>query len=138
MTVTAPPIRPIRVHGLADARAAATAAQALGVPITLLADGACGAAWLLALADRVRREHPPVAVTALLDCGDRAGEAQGALAAGVLLVLFTGSPNAAARLAAIADACGATLLTEAPATLDQRKSRDPVSACRDWLSSPHH
>ncbi|MCG5240366.1 hypothetical protein [Azospirillum doebereinerae] len=138
MTAIVPPLKPIRVHGLADARVAAAAAAALGVSVTLLADGACGAAWLLALAGRAMREHPSVAVTALLDCGDRAGEAQGALAAGVPLVMFTGPPGPAARLAAIAEAHGAALLTEVPPTLDQRKSRDPVTACRDWLSAPYH
>lgn len=132
------PLRPIRIHGLGDARAAATAARTLDLPLTLMAEGCGGALWLLALARRVAEEHAPVAITALLDCGDRAGEAQGALAAGVPLVLFIGHPDAAFRLAGIAKARGAVLLTEAPPALDQRKSRNPVDSCLSWLSAAHH
>ncbi len=133
-TAALPPA--IRIHGLADARSAATAARELDRPLTLLADGAAGAAWLMAIVARLASDHPALPVTGLLDCGDRAGEAQGALAAGMGAILFTGAPGVAARLADIAAARGAALLTVPPPSLDLRGQRDPVATCRLWLSAP--
>ncbi|PWC33642.1 hypothetical protein [Azospirillum sp. TSO35-2] len=140
-------LRPIRVRGLDDTLAAAAAADRLGVPLVLMADWAGGPLWLLGLLDRARRAHPGLEATALIDCGDRAGEAQGALAAGVPLLLFTGRADVAVRLAAIATARGAALLTRCPPPLDLaapsltesggRRRRDALEAlCRDWLSRP--
>ncbi|WP_247893874.1 hypothetical protein [Azospirillum endophyticum] len=141
----APLSRPILVRSLGDALAAAAAAVSAGVGLALMAPPAGGALWLLGLMERVRQAHPGLDVTGLLDCGDRAGEAQGALAAGVPNLLFTGRPEAARRLAAIAEAGGATLLTACPPFLDVagrhrtegRGSgrRDLLEAlCRDWLT----
>lgn len=139
------PPYPILIRDLDDALAAAAAADALAVPLTLMAPEGCGALWLLELLERVRRAHPRLEVAALLDCGDRAGEAQGALAAGVPQLLFTGRADLAERLAAIAAAGGATLLTCCPPLLDlgacglaegqglrRRSAREAL--CRDWLS----
>ncbi|BAI71605.1 hypothetical protein AZL_009670 [Azospirillum sp. B510] len=144
MTVP-PPFRPILVRGLADALAAAAAAESTGTELVLMAPPAGGALWLLGLMDRVRRAHPTLEVTGLLDCGDRAGEAQAALAAGVPGLLFSGRPEAARRLAAIAETGGARLLTVRPPLLDLSPLADaggdgshgpgPVEAlCRDWLA----
>jgi len=134
MTVV-PQTRPIRIHGLADARAAGAAAAALGLPLTLVAGSYGGAPWLLSIVGRVARAHPGLTVAAVLDCGDRAGEAQGALAAGVPHALFTGRDDVAIRLAALAAGYGATLLTALPPVFDPRGTRDPEAACRAWLSS---
>ncbi|KAA0591667.1 hypothetical protein HUE56_19390 [Azospirillum oryzae] len=135
------PIRPILVRGLADALAAAAVADSAGAALTLMAPPAGGALWLLDLIARVRRAHPGLEVSGLLDCGDRAGEAQGALAAGVQALLFTGRTEAAGRLAAIATARGAALLTACPPLLDlaaeSHGSTRPVlleALCRDWLT----
>lgn len=127
--------RPIRVHGLADARAAAMAADNLGLPLTLMAGGYGGAPWLMGIMARVASEYPTLRVSGLLDCDDRAGEAQAALAAGMSGILFTGPPGVAARLAVIAVARGAVVLTDRPPALDPRGHRDPVAACRTWLSA---
>ncbi|WP_434618275.1 hypothetical protein [Azospirillum sp. B2RO_4] len=134
-------LRPILVRGLADALAAAAAAGSAGAALALMAPPAGGALWLLGLIGRVRRGHPDLEVTGLLDCGDRAGEAQGALAAGVPALLFTGRPEAAERLAAIAAAGNAVLLTACPPLLDLAAeghgSTRPVlleALCRDWLA----
>ena len=145
--MTAPPqfppalTRPILVRGLADALAAAAAAGSAGAALALMAPPAGGALWLLGLIGRVRQAHPALEVTGLLDCGDRAGEAQGALAAGVPALLFTGRPEAADRLAAIAAARGAVLLTTCPPLLElaaeSHGSTRPVlleALCRDWLT----
>lgn len=134
-------LRPILVRGLADALAAAAAAESAGAALALMAPPAGGALWLLGLTGRVRQAHPTLDVTALLDCGDRAGEAQGALAAGVPALLFTGRTETAERLAAIATARGAVLLTSCPSLLDlaaeSHGSGRPIlldALCRDWLT----
>ncbi|MDR6771198.1 hypothetical protein [Azospirillum sp. BE72] len=154
MTVP-PPFRPILIRGLDDARAAAAAADQAGKPLVLMAPPATGALWLRGVVERVRMAHPGLEIAGLLDCGDRAGEAQGALAAGLRLVLFTGRADVADRLAAIAAARGTALLTRCPPTLDlaaqptaaqsaaaqstaKGRSRHRVAAlealCRDWLA----
>lgn len=134
-------LRPILVRGLADALAAAAAAGAAGTALALMTPPAGGALWLLGLIGRVRQAHPDLEVTGLLDCGDRAGEAQGALAAGVPALLFTGRPEAAERLAAIAAARNAVLLTARPPLLDLAAeghgSTRPAlleALCRAWLA----
>lgn len=132
--------RPILIRNLGDGLAAARAAGSAGVGLALMAPPAGGALWLLGVLERVRRSHPPLELTGLLDCCDRAGEAQGALAAGVPALLFTGHPQAAARLSAIAEARGATLLTACPPPLDlaaeSRGSTHPErleALCCGWL-----
>ena len=126
--------RPVRVHGADEARAALTAAAALGRPVVLAGPPGGGALWFLAMVEAARGEAPQAACVALCDCGDRAGEAQGALAAGARHVLFTGPPDVAARLAAIAAGVGAVVLTALPPALDLRGARDPVAACKAWLA----
>lgn len=129
--------RPIRIHGLPDARAACAAAAELGVPVLLVsapaASAHAGALWFRDVAARAAAEFPTVAVTAVLDCADRAGDAQGALASGLRTVLFTGRAEVAERLADIARARGATLLTGILPALDLRSVRDRDAACREWL-----
>lgn len=145
-----PPLRPILIRGLADALAAAAAADPTGTPLVLMAPPAAGALWLRGVVERVRKAHPGLEVAGLIDCGDRAGEAQGALAAGLPLVLFTGRPDMADRLAAIAAARGAALLTDCPPVLDlaarisaaqisaegpgRPRGPSPEALCRDWLA----
>lgn len=135
--MTVPPLlRPIRIHGLADALAAVEAAQSLDRPsLALVAGGYGGASWLLGIAARATAEHPGVAIIPVLDCGDRAGEAQAALAAGMRHILFTGPAEAERRLTAIAAGLGATVTAVLPAAYDPRGAGDPRSACRSWLSS---
>ncbi|MGA1855459.1 hypothetical protein VH569_05685 [Azospirillum sp. 11R-A] len=141
LSVRPVPARPILIRSFGDALAAARAAESAGTGLTLMAPPAAGALWLLGVLERVRRSHPGVASTGLLDCGDRAGEAQGALAAGVPGLLFTGHPQAADRLAAIAAARGAVLLTRCPPLLDlaaEGRGSDRAerleALCRDWLA----
>lgn len=140
-----PQSRPVLIRGLDDALSAAAAAGSAGTPLVLMAPPAAGALWLHRVVERVRGAHPELEVIGLLDCGDRAGEAQAALAAGLRLVLFTGSPDLADRLAAIAAARGAALLTRCPAILDlaavgsaegrgERGTAVLEALCRDWLT----
>jgi hypothetical protein len=57
---------------------------------------------------------PAAQSAALLDCGDDAGAAQGALRAGIDGVIFNGRRDVAERLADIAAQRGARLVTARP------------------------
>ena len=132
---TAP--RAITVHGLADALAALEAATALGRPVVLLsAPGAAahaGAGWFKALADLAGQHWPQAAATAMLDCGDRADLAQGALRAGLADIVFTGPASVAARLADIAGQQGARLHRRRPPALEIAEPGEAAAACRARL-----
>ncbi|WP_188260072.1 hypothetical protein [Azospirillum tabaci] len=138
MTALPPLSRPIRIHGLTDADAACSAAADLGVPLLLVsapgAAASAGAGWFREVIARAAARHPSVAMTAVLDCADRPGDALGALSAGVDVILFTGRTDVAERLADIAAQRGSSLLTALPEGLDLRAVRDPRRACREWLS----
>jgi hypothetical protein len=107
------------VHSLAHAVAALEAAAAAGCAIVLLsAAGAgvyAGPGWFKALIDAARADGPAAQAQFILDCGDDAGAAQGAIRAGIPAIVFTGRADVAARLAAIAAARGGRLLTARPA-----------------------
>lgn len=141
MSTVAPPAPApapaVLVHGLADALAALAAAAECGLPVTLLSAPSAaahgGVLWFLGVAELARRRHPGAACTAVLDCDDRAGDAQGALAAGAAAILFTGPAAVATRLEAIAVQRGAIVLTRRPAALDLTGVRNRTSACRAWL-----
>ncbi|MFZ2008049.1 MAG: hypothetical protein WAV02_23415 [Stellaceae bacterium] len=78
-----------------------------------------GPGWWKALIEAAREAAPIATFTAILDCGDDAGAAQGAIRAGIESVVFTGRADVAERLAAIAAAAGSRLLTQRPeATVD--------------------
>ncbi|QCO01766.1 hypothetical protein [Azospirillum argentinense] len=138
MTAQPPHPRPIRFQSLSDADTACAAAADLGVPLLLVsvpgAAASAGAGWFRAVAARAAARHPSVAMTAVLDCADRPGDALGALSAGIGAILFTGRLDVAERLADIAAQHGVRLLTALPDALDLRGVRDPRRACRDWLN----
>ncbi|HZK91504.1 MAG TPA: hypothetical protein VFC56_15265 [Stellaceae bacterium] len=111
------------VHSLAHAVAALTAAVGAGRPIILVsapdAGIYAGSGWFKALVGAAREAVPHAEFTAILDCGDDAGAAQGAIRAGVDEVIYTGRADVAERLAAIAVAGGHRLSTQRPvAALD--------------------
>ncbi|TWB12375.1 hypothetical protein FBZ89_12573 [Nitrospirillum amazonense] len=133
--------RPIRILCLDDARAALAAAD--GAPVRLVsapdAGGTLGAGGWRALLDAIAAEFPEAPLTVVLDCGDAAGHALAALALGIPDVAFSGDATAAARLADIARARGAHLHpADGAEALDLRLRgrRDPVAACRAWLTQP--
>ncbi len=120
------------IHGLNDARVA----LAERAPVTLLsAPGAalfagCAAWGALALA--ARAEAPDVPAPDILDCADAAGQALAALRIGQhILVLAADSPGREA-VAAIAAACGASLLADRPAALDLGRP-GAARRLRAWL-----
>jgi hypothetical protein len=108
------------VRGLEDARSVLRAAGAR--PVLLLsppeAARLLGPAWWVAMLDAARAEVPGATARGVLDCGDAAGMAQEALAAGADGILFTGPEAQARRLASVAAKAGALLLRAKPATLD--------------------
>jgi hypothetical protein len=128
----------VMVNGADDARRAAEAAQALGVPLMLVsapgAGGFAGGSWFAAVVRATQGAFPELCVTWALDCGDRAGDAMEALAAGRPVVIFTGGDAAAARLRSVAAARGATLRQDRPDALILRPGGDVVAAARDRLS----
>jgi hypothetical protein len=64
--------------------------------------------------DAAREAVPAARSVAILDCGGDAGAAQGAIRAGVEVIIFTGRADAAERLKATATAMGSRLLTQRP------------------------
>ncbi len=133
------------VHSFAHAVAALEAAVAADRAIVLLsAPGAgihAGPGWWRALAEAAREAVPGAAFTTVLDCGDDAGAAQGAIRAGISAIVFTGRGDVTKRLAAIAEQSGAQVLTARP-----EPALDLVSfffsdaetlrqTCRDYLAS---
>lgn len=130
-------LRAVIIHSLADARAALAAARESGAPVSVIsAPGAAahaGAAWFDQVIRAAQAEIPEAKVNAILDCDDAAGFALGALRAGIKAIRFVGREDVTSRLADIAAASGARLVTEPVETLDLRGHKDPASACRAWL-----
>ena len=93
--------RTVIVHSFAQARAAARAAAALGVPVTLRsapgAAGYAGALWFAELIALVQAEVPRAEIVAVLDCADAAGHAMAGLRCGLKRIRFTGRGRARAR-----------------------------------------
>lgn len=132
--------RVLIVHSLDQARTAMAAAAALGVPLTLAtAPGAAaylGAGWFREMTAIAAREYPQVPLTAVLDCGGKAGHALAALSSGVHCIRFTGRKAVAAKLAEISAAQGGEVLTGRLRALDLLDEPDPAAACRKWLARP--
>lgn len=129
--------RAVVVHSLAHAEAALTAAAGLGVPVVLLSPpGAAaymGAGYFRALVAQALARQPGATATAVLDCGDAAGDVMAALREGLKSVVFTGPDKVAARLADIARQSGSALLRDRSAALDLAGEPEPLAACRRWL-----
>ena len=125
--------REIVIHALAHARAALAAAAARGIPVTLAsAPGAAlqtGPAWFKAVIDQAGEEHPAVAVTAILDCGDQPGAAMAALRLGLKDLRFHGAAELRSKL----EGMGAVLALPAGSVLDLRAVAEPEVACAAFL-----
>jgi acyl-CoA reductase-like NAD-dependent aldehyde dehydrogenase len=128
------------VHGLPHLLAALKAGAESGRPIVAIsavaASAYAGALWFAEMTQAGREEFPDAQLTAILDCGDRAGDVLVALQAGIACVIFTGHPEAARRLTAIAAETGATILTTRPASFDLLNLRDPDFAARRRCADP--
>ena len=120
------------VHGVADA----TAALALGLPVTLLsAPGAAlfaGCLWWRDCVTEARARYPGTLATDILDCGDGPGMAMGALRSGVCrLVLWPDAPGWVS-VAAVAARQGGFVLPAAPPALDMSR-RNAIRRLHGWL-----
>jgi hypothetical protein len=128
----------ITIHALAQARAAVDVAVERGLrPVLLSAPAAAqslGVGWFAGLVEILAERHPGLDPLVILDCGDAAGTAQGALRRGFRTLVFQGNPDAARRLAAL----GATILTERPPALDlggENRDEALTRACRSHLQA---
>jgi len=130
--------RAVLVHGLPDTLLAFASAQDSGSPLLLIsAPGAAayaGPGWFLGIVEAASKAHPSVTYTAVLDCDDRAGDVQGALAAGVADVLFVGREDVTVKLRSIAQPRGASIWTTRPPALDLRGRPGAGAVCRAWLA----
>ena len=129
------------VHGLPHLRAALKAGVESGRPIVAIsaeaASAYAGALWFAEMIQAAREEFPDAQLAAILDCGDRAGDVLVALQAGIAYVIFTGHPEAASRLTAIAAETGATILAARPVSFDLLNLRDPDFAARRRCADPN-
>ena len=127
----------IVIHDLDHARAALAAAAEFDRPVTLVsapgAAGIAGAAWFLKVISLAAADHPDAAWDAVLDCADKPGHVLAALRQGAGAIRYTGSKRTAAKLAAIAEQCGARLETGRLKAHDLRGEADPRAACRSWI-----
>jgi len=117
-----PPQHPVFVvHSLGHAIAALTAAAKAGRSIIVLsapdAGIYAGPGWFKALIDAARAIVPDATAEFILDCGDDAGAAQGAIRGGIEAMVFSGRTDVAERLAAIAAARDIRFLTIRPEAL---------------------
>ncbi|MCG8546639.1 MAG: hypothetical protein MJE12_20765 [Alphaproteobacteria bacterium] len=130
----------VTIHHLRHARAAVAAAAENGCAVCLLsapnAAASAGAAWFAAVVDEARRENPAASVTAILDCGDFAGYALGALRHGLTAIRYDGPTFSAVD--ALAAEYGATVTRDRPHALDLGSAADDeaqaFALCRQWLA----
>jgi hypothetical protein len=136
--------RPITIHSLTEARAAAEAAATLGAPLTLQSAPGAGAyagiGWFEQLIAAVRADFPAVPITAVLDCGDAPEAVMTALrwlkedGRSPIVLCFSGDAGTAERLAEMAAAVGVQIVDQLHMALDLRGNRDPVAASGTWLA----
>jgi hypothetical protein len=128
------------IHGLDHARAALAAAAAAGRrPVALWsapgAAGFMGAPMFREIVNAASGEFPDVDAVGVLDCGGDAGYALAALRHGIEALKVDLPPPTAAKIAAIAEGMGASIVGERPLALDLADCPEPVAACRAWLSA---
>ncbi len=136
------PLRPsFTVHGAGDIAAVVDTAAALGAAVRILsapgASASLGPAWFARAvqAPLARARAAGIPVEAFLDCADHAGEAMAALREPVPGVIFTGAPEAADKLAAIASAQGVAFRIDRPVSHDLAGCSDPAAAVRARLAA---
>ena len=126
------------VHNLEHARAALSAADELGVAVTLLSPPAAaaylGAAVFRHMIAEAARGHPGLDYRAVLDCGADPGLALGALREGIQAVRLLAAEEVRAKVADIAAQSGAALDETTGPALDLAAVDDPKEALRAWLS----
>jgi len=126
------------VHTAAQATAALKAAARAGRSIVLasplVASASMGAGMFRAIVAAARDAEPDARSLAVLDCGDRPGDAMAALRAGIEAVCFRGDAELAEKLADMAEQSGARVIGALAVTLDLGQVSDPEPAMRACLS----
>lgn len=124
-------------HDLDQGRAAARAAVSRSAAILMVSAYGASATWgalgFLALSHALRAAYPTLSAAFVLDCADGPGHVLGALRAGVKTVRYHG--GAVDRLAEIAAAYEAHLITAPLNSLDLGTLPNPGAAAFDWLGS---
>ena len=137
----------IIVASLEQATAAAKASAALDVDLYLVSppEGArvLGIPVFIEMMSQTQEMVPEARFEPVLDCGDSAGLAQAALAAGLKTICFTGPNETYDKLCDIAGQLGARVISEYPEALDFGSAGDSGKTdeaaaqekIRDWLQS---
>jgi len=129
------------VHDLKQALAVLRAAAELGRRVVLISPPAAaaieGALWFRELIAMAAAEIPTADFEAVIDCGDHPGYVLESVSLGLKWVRFHDDANGAARLAALAQAHGATLIDEDLGEVDLERAEDPERIARSRLSAPH-
>ena len=134
------------IHGLAHARAAASAAADAGRATTIVsapgAAGYAGAVWFAQVIAQARAANPAAQIEAVLDCADMAGWALAAIRdGGVDAIRLAASAAVVTKIRAIARETGIRVVTGgAEPCLDLRSIEirgidDIQAACRDWIEA---
>ena len=127
------------VHSLEHLRTVLEVASEAGFPVVALsgpgASAYAGPSWFAALVAAGAADFPNVPLTAMLDCGDRAGDALVALGLGLRHLIFTGTAGAAARLSRIAAEQGAFIHDRRPEALDLLDIKDLDRAVRKYCGN---
>jgi fructose/tagatose bisphosphate aldolase len=129
----------IVVHSLDQARAALAAAASLKRAVVLASAAGAGAyagpSWFQSLVALAQESYPEAQMESVLDCGDASGVALAALRLGVKRVGFSGSAEAPAKLAEIAQALGAAIDDGGDEdALDLRDGKNAEAECRAFLA----
>jgi hypothetical protein len=132
------PGRPIIVHDLAQAKLALRVSAELGVPVTLRsaagAAGYLGPAYFRALIEAAEAAAPGAKATWVLDCGDAAGQALGALREGLKVIRVRLPTRVRRKIADIARQHSARLDDDRRKALDLLDHPHGEAACRQWLT----
>ena len=130
-------MRPLLIHGPAEAAIAAEAALTIGDTVHVISEpgagGNGGPGWFLALIAAATAQYPGAKLTGILDCADQPGAVMASLRAGCTHLIFTGPNDTTQRLAEMAQASGAVLLTARPEALSLRGRRDALPYALNWL-----
>ena len=122
------------IHDIGHARAAFRAAAEADCELSLLTPpgGAryAGPVFYREIVRQTARERPEVRYQIILDCGNDAALALGALGNGWTQLVLGGKNKVGAKIRDVAGRMGATILRRAPTALDLSQVSDPASACR--------
>ncbi len=140
--MTATGARGVIVHDAADVARALNVSKSTDEPVHLVSAPravlSLGPDVFFAMTHPAIDRRPADApeATAILDCGDDAGQALRALRLGGRAIFFDGTSDVAAKLTDIAQQCGAEVVRKLPPTLDMADLALSDAPLADWLRQP--